>query len=294
MDTFPLTNNYRFRGNVGMPLTLGSSAFPAKGACHVSRVWRIRFLVLGARFDPLFHWLSAVRLVSFGNLIRQNLDRPLFSVSPALFLVACLRRAGRGCCWFQRDSHASVQHRRPGLGGRSWTICSLTASVGPEVVGSLADASEVDSPPLLGADSSTGIQVKEEVQEAESIGAVLSTIGLPEEVADEPVATEVSEVLERALEAIRAEAGGLVKAGTWDLRSVCEKEDVRKEAKASGISVHFGQLMTIAFHWILWAGWSFAQIGRSHSLSRRLREGRAWGSRCLPRTRRQPHVSSGS
>ena len=48
------------------------------------------------------------------------------------------------------------------------------------------------------------------------------------------------------LEAIRAEADGLVKAGTWDLGSVREKEDVCKEAKASGVSVHFGQLMTIA------------------------------------------------
>ena len=50
----------------------------------------------------------------------------------------------------------------------------------------------------------------------------------------------------KALEAIRAEADGLVKAGTWDLSSVREIEDVRKEAKASGVSVHFGQLMTIA------------------------------------------------
>ena len=50
----------------------------------------------------------------------------------------------------------------------------------------------------------------------------------------------------KALEAIRAEADGLVKAGTWNLSSVREKEDVRKEAKASGVSVHFGQLMTIA------------------------------------------------
>ena len=50
----------------------------------------------------------------------------------------------------------------------------------------------------------------------------------------------------KALEAIRAEADGLVKAGTWELSSVREKEDVRKEAKASGVSVHFGQLMTIA------------------------------------------------
>ena len=40
------------------------------------------------------------------------------------------------------------------------------------------------------------MQVKEEVQEAESIGAVLSTIGLPEEVVDEPFATEASETLE--------------------------------------------------------------------------------------------------
>ena len=36
----------------------------------------------------------------------------------------------------------------------------------------------------------------------------------------------------KALEAIRAKADGLVKAGTWDLSSVREKEDVRKEAKA--------------------------------------------------------------
>ena len=33
-------------------------------------------------------------------------------------------------------------------------------------------------------------QVKEEVQEAESLNAVLSAIGVPEVVADEPVATE--------------------------------------------------------------------------------------------------------
>ena len=50
----------------------------------------------------------------------------------------------------------------------------------------------------------------------------------------------------RALEAIKAEADGLVKAGTWDLDSVREKDDVRADAKASGVSVHFGQLMTIA------------------------------------------------
>ena len=50
----------------------------------------------------------------------------------------------------------------------------------------------------------------------------------------------------KALEAAKAEADGLIKAGTWSLDSVREKEDVRAEAKRTGVSVHFGQLMTIA------------------------------------------------
>ena len=37
-----------------------------------------------------------------------------------------------------------------------------------------------------------------------------------------------------------------MKAGTWSLDSVHEKEEVRAEAKRTGVSVHFGQLMTIA------------------------------------------------
>ena len=58
-----------------------------------------------------------------------------------------------------------------------------------------ADLSEVlESTALSGeAASSELVQVKEEpleLQEAQSLGAVLSTIGLPEEVADDPVATE--------------------------------------------------------------------------------------------------------
>ena len=90
----------------------------------------------------------------------------------------------------------------------------------------------------------------------------------------------------RALQAIRAEADGLVKAGIWDLSSVREKEDIRKEAKASGISVHFGQLMTIA-------SIEFYELA-DHLLPRRLREGRTWDGCRLPRTRRQPDVSPGS
>ena len=50
----------------------------------------------------------------------------------------------------------------------------------------------------------------------------------------------------QALDAVKAEADGLIKAGTWSLDSVREKEDVRAEAKRTGVSVHFGQLMTIA------------------------------------------------
>ena len=61
-----------------------------------------------------------------------------------------------------------------------------------------ADLSEVleDSTAFSGEATTAGfVQVKEEeqeLQEAQSLGAVLSTIGLPEEVADEPVATEES------------------------------------------------------------------------------------------------------
>ena len=50
-----------------------------------------------------------------------------------------------------------------------------------------------------------------------------------------------------ALSAVRKEAEGLGNAGTWNLKSVREHADVRSEAKKkTGISVHFGQLMTIA------------------------------------------------
>ena len=50
----------------------------------------------------------------------------------------------------------------------------------------------------------------------------------------------------KALDAVKAEADGLIKAGTWSLDSVREKEEVRADAKKTGVSVHFGQLMTIA------------------------------------------------
>ena len=49
-----------------------------------------------------------------------------------------------------------------------------------------------------------------------------------------------------ALQKVKDEAGGLVDEGAWEYESVREKEHVRAEAKASGISVHFGKLMAIA------------------------------------------------
>ena len=66
----------------------------------------------------------------------------------------------------------------------------LTTSVGPGGVASWADASEVDSPSLPAA-STSDVQVKEEERQgAESLGAVLATLGVTEEVVDELVATE--------------------------------------------------------------------------------------------------------
>ena len=50
----------------------------------------------------------------------------------------------------------------------------------------------------------------------------------------------------KALDAVKAGADGLIKAGTWSLDSVRDKEDVRAEAKRTGVSAHFGQLMAIA------------------------------------------------
>ena len=71
----------------------------------------------------------------------------------------------------------------------------LTTSVGPEGVANWADASEVDSPSLPAA-STSATEVKEEEQrEAESLRAVLETIGVTEEVADDPVATEDTETV---------------------------------------------------------------------------------------------------
>ena len=83
---------------------------------------------------------------------------------------------------------------------------------------------------------------------SEALGLESSTNPSDEVIAMVTKLLSRSEMLSdpRALEAIKAEADGLVKAGTWDLGSVREKDDVRAEAKKSGVSVHFGQLMTIA------------------------------------------------
>ena len=44
----------------------------------------------------------------------------------------------------------------------------------------------------------------------------------------------------QALDAVKAEANGLIKAGTWSLDSVREKEDVAPRPSAPECPVHFG------------------------------------------------------
>ncbi len=46
----------------------------------------------------------------------------------------------------------------------------------------------------------------------------------------------------KAYEAIKKEADGLIKSGTWDHNSVSEKDDVASEAKESCETVHFGNI----------------------------------------------------
>ena len=85
-------------------------------------------------------------------------------------------------------------------------------------------------------------------------GLMSDILGIPKGKPCEEVNAAVTKLLSRAemlsspeaLQAVKAEADGLVAKGTWDLSSVREQDDVRSEAKATGTSVHFGQLMTIA------------------------------------------------
>ena len=48
-----------------------------------------------------------------------------------------------------------------------------------------------------------------------------------------------------ALKAVRKEADGLEKKGTWDFSTVREKDAVAEEAKKKGYKVHLGNLMSI-------------------------------------------------
>ena len=76
-----------------------------------------------------------------------------------------------------------------------------------------------------------------------------------------------------ALSAARKEAEGLANAGTWDLNSVREHADVRSEAKKTGVSVHFGQLMTYSIYQILRIGFTSSEDERTHRIPRRLCQG---------------------
>ena len=99
------------------------------------------------------------------------------------------------------------------------------------------------------------VDIEREVTEIMDLNGLMSDIlGIPKGKPCAEVNAAVTKLLSRAemlsspeaLQAVKAEADGLVTKGTWDLSSVREQDDVRSEAKATGTSVHFGQLMTIA------------------------------------------------
>ena len=99
------------------------------------------------------------------------------------------------------------------------------------------------------------VDIEKEVTEIMDLNGLMSDIlGIPKGKPCAEVNAAVTKLLSRAemlsspeaLQAVKAEADGLVAKGTWDLSSVREQDEVRSEAKATGTSVHFGQLMTIA------------------------------------------------
>ena len=93
-----------------------------------------------------------------------------------------------------------------------------------------------------------------------------------------------------ALKAVQDEARGLEAAGTWDLNSGREYAEVKEEAKKSGISVHFGQLMSIASI-KFWELAKHLQKTKGRIVYRGgLCEGRTWRGCGLPRARCEPHV----
>eukprot|EP00435_Cladocopium_sp_Y103_P068276 s2538_g31.t1 len=114
--------------------------------------------------------------------------------------------------------------------------------------------------PLAGVpeDQAFGIALESDEQAANYLTELLDLEALMAEALDLPkregsdpeVQAMVTKLLSRsemlsdpeAMKAVKAEAD----AKCWDEASVREKDEVRDEAKKSGVSVHFGQLMTIA------------------------------------------------
>ena len=159
----------------------------------LGRVWWIELpFFWGFWFVPLFHWLSAVRLVFFWvpNPLSLAWIGPC-SVFLAPLSLCMPSEVSEEVAADSSATHTPVSNPEGlALVEEVEQTAPLTTSVGPGGVASWADASEVDSPELPAA-STSGTQVKEEErQEAESISAVLGVLGVPEEVADEPVATE--------------------------------------------------------------------------------------------------------
>ena len=111
---------------------------------------------------------------------------------------------------------------------------------------SWADLSEVQAPVPSGVDSivtdsadpqGSLVEVKEEIHEAESISAVISAIGLPEEVVDEPVATEDIEVetslQDQSFLEPPSDLGNPAEAAFTDIDRAKEEEEVDPQQDSS-------------------------------------------------------------
>ena len=111
---------------------------------------------------------------------------------------------------------------------------------------SWADLSEVQAPAPSGVDSivtdsadqeGSLVEVKEEIHEAESISAVISAIGLPEEVADDPVATEETGVdtslQDQSFLEPPSDLGNPAEAAFTDIDRAKEEEEVDPQQDSS-------------------------------------------------------------
>ena len=125
---------------------------------------------------------------------------------------------------------------------------------------SWADLSEVQAPAPSGFDSIATdsadqerslVEVKEEIHEAESISAVISAIGLPEEVVDDPVATEETGVdtslQDQSFLEPPSDLGNPAEAAFTDIDRAKEEEEVDPQQDSSTLLEQADEIDTTDF-----------------------------------------------